>query len=619
MPGSGPKSQFEPAPEPEERFPAPRLSVELTPRWSEFTSNLAGLFRQPAAPNKIRPGYFWSDVFVRTGLPWDTLRKSYLSHALAVTLIWALTQWGFFSTHEPPVRNAFDHTTITYYNVSEYLPPLNPQPKAEPAKVSKRADPEYAKQEIISIRPNADNTHQTIISPNAVKLSHDVALPNIVAWTERPAPPTAAISHTTTKTNLDLFTPKPVAPAPQITRAGVPNLPQLAQPSPVNAAPEIRGHVLNVPNDILARNVVAPTPVISGVTTHQFEVPSTAVPPPPEPNALRRAGQINVGNLQPVATPALAAPEQQAITAAANQGGGRAGASALAQMASGGQPVPPTPVGIAGSGNSQAVGQLVALGLHPAAVTGPIEVPNGSRNGTFAAGPTGHAGAAGTPEIHGDVKSSGPGGTGTATPNPLDGIHVGPGAGQPTNGVVVAGPAATPPSVPAKGGGVKEVLMASLKKPSDLPGLKAPDTLPNAPGRGGDEVFGAKKYYTMRLNMPNLTSASGTWIMRFAELSQTKAAGELTAPVALSAVHPAYPTDLMRERVEGTVVLYAVIHTDGSVGAVRVLHGVDERLDSNARVALEKWRFRPGTKNGSAVDIEAVVQIPFVAGRRVGF
>jgi periplasmic protein TonB len=84
-------------------------------------------------------------------------------------------------------------------------------------------------------------------------------------------------------------------------------------------------------------------------------------------------------------------------------------------------------------------------------------------------------------------------------------------------------------------------------------------------------------------------------------------------------VHPAYPTDLMRERVEGTVVLYAVIHTDGSVGAVRVLHGVDERLDSNARVALEKWRFRPGTKNGSAVDIEAVVQIPFVAGRKVGF
>jgi TonB family protein len=162
--------------------------------------------------------------------------------------------------------------------------------------------------------------------------------------------------------------------------------------------------------------------------------------------------------------------------------------------------------------------------------------------------------------------------------------------------------------------------MASLKKPTDITArVKPPDSLPNAPGRGADEVFGAKKYYTMSLNMPNLTSSSGTWIMRFAELGEVRTAGELTAPVAVTAVHPAYPTELIRDRVEGTVVLYAVIHSDGSVGDVRVLHGVDDRLDANARAALEQWRFRPGTKNGSAVDIEAVVQIPFVAARKLHF
>jgi outer membrane biosynthesis protein TonB len=48
---------------------------------------------------------------------------------------------------------------------------------------------------------------------------------------------------------------------------------------------------------------------------------------------------------------------------------------------------------------------------------------------------------------------------------------------------------------------------------------------------------------------------------------------------------------------------------------VRVLHGVDERLDHNARIALARWQFRPATRNGSAVDLEAVVQIPFVAKR----
>jgi hypothetical protein len=50
-----------------------------------------------------------------------------------------------------------------------------------------------------------------------------------------------------------------------------------------------------------------------------------------------------------------------------------------------------------------------------------------------------------------------------------------------------------------------------------------------------------------------------------------------------------------------------------------VLRSLDSRLDENARLALSRWRFRPGTKNGAAVDLEAVVQIPFVAGRMPAF
>ncbi len=115
----------------------------------------------------------------------------------------------------------------------------------------------------------------------------------------------------------------------------------------------------------------------------------------------------------------------------------------------------------------------------------------------------------------------------------------------------------------------------------------------------------------MTLNMPNLTSAGGSWIVRFAELRETRG-GELTAPVALTKVDPAYPPDLVRDRIEGTVTVYAVIHSDGSVGELRVLRSVDERLDTNAMTALSHWRFRPGTKNGAPVELEAVVQIPFV-------
>ena len=67
----------------------------------------------------------------------------------------------------------------------------------------------------------------------------------------------------------------------------------------------------------------------------------------------------------------------------------------------------------------------------------------------------------------------------------------------------------------------------------------------------------------------------------------------------------------MREQIEGVVVLHAVIRRDGSVGDVRILEGFYAPLDENARVALEQWRFRPGTKNGVPVDVEAVIRVPF--------
>jgi len=51
------------------------------------------------------------------------------------------------------------------------------------------------------------------------------------------------------------------------------------------------------------------------------------------------------------------------------------------------------------------------------------------------------------------------------------------------------------------------------------------------------------------------------------------------------------------------------------VGDVRILEGFEARLDENARIALQQWRFRPGTKDGTPVDIEAVVRVPFRVSR----
>jgi TonB family protein len=132
------------------------------------------------------------------------------------------------------------------------------------------------------------------------------------------------------------------------------------------------------------------------------------------------------------------------------------------------------------------------------------------------------------------------------------------------------------------------------------------------------EVLGSKRVYTLHVNMPNLTSASGSWILNFAELNESALAGavnsessDLTGPVPLRKVDPKYPPEFRTSHVDGEVLLYAIIRKDGSVDSIQLLHSVDPRLDSNAIEALAQWKFRPAEKHGEPVDLEAVVHIPF--------
>lgn len=125
------------------------------------------------------------------------------------------------------------------------------------------------------------------------------------------------------------------------------------------------------------------------------------------------------------------------------------------------------------------------------------------------------------------------------------------------------------------------------------------------------QIFHDRRLYSMTLNMPNLNSAGGSWVIRFAELDSNQEKGELIAPVAEHKVDPAYPIQLMRENVSGTVTLCAIIRADGSVGDIRVVNGADSRLDVFASQALARWHFRPAMKNDANVDVEAIVMIPF--------
>jgi TonB family protein len=138
------------------------------------------------------------------------------------------------------------------------------------------------------------------------------------------------------------------------------------------------------------------------------------------------------------------------------------------------------------------------------------------------------------------------------------------------------------------------------------------------PGAKPEQIFESKKIYKMHIDMPNLNSAMGSWILNFTELRTNPDAprvpsADLNGPAPIRKVDPKYPPTLINEHVEGEVVLYAVIRRDGSVDSIQLIHGLDEELDKNAMTALSQWKFRPATRQGEPVELEAIIHIPFLA------
>ena len=75
-------------------------------------------------------------------------------------------------------------------------------------------------------------------------------------------------------------------------------------------------------------------------------------------------------------------------------------------------------------------------------------------------------------------------------------------------------------------------------------------------------------------------------------------------------VAPKYPPEAGRGRIEGTVVLLAVIGKDGTVEDVRVEKGLP-MLAQAAIEAVKQWRYRPYLLNGEPVEVDSHITITF--------
>jgi protein TonB len=90
----------------------------------------------------------------------------------------------------------------------------------------------------------------------------------------------------------------------------------------------------------------------------------------------------------------------------------------------------------------------------------------------------------------------------------------------------------------------------------------------------------------------------------------------VTMPVLTREVKPNYTEGAMRRKVQGSVTVAAVVKTDGTAGDVVVTQSLDPELDEQAVIAARQWKFKPGTKDGHAVNVQVDIELTFTLRAR---
>ena len=275
---------------------------------------------------------------------------------------------------------------------------------------------------------------------------------------------------------------------------------------------------------------------------------------------------------------------------------------------------------VVGPGNKGPNALVIGLDPDPNAVAA---LPLGSRRGRFSASPDGGPGG-------GDLKIGSGGGASLRASNlSIDGAALtrpSPVVQQKANGVARPG---------TRGAAKDSATLSVFQRRRNVRELAAPPIIdPEAvPTRSKrpEILFLDRQVFVLAINTPNVTSYSGSWVIRFAERTLNKkkrhdagrfgkendkvpeddSQGRLSAPGARLKVDPKYIRTAADEGVEGTVTLYAVIRTDGKIRDIEVVESLDERLDHSAMAALAQWEFHPATKLGVPVEVDVLIDIPF--------
>jgi protein TonB len=91
--------------------------------------------------------------------------------------------------------------------------------------------------------------------------------------------------------------------------------------------------------------------------------------------------------------------------------------------------------------------------------------------------------------------------------------------------------------------------------------------------------------------------------------------GDVTNPILIpeSKIEPEYPELARVARLEGNVILQAIIHDDGTVGDIEILrcNRPNMGFEDSAVEAVSQWRYKPALQNGKPVEVYFTVFVEF--------
>jgi periplasmic protein TonB len=95
--------------------------------------------------------------------------------------------------------------------------------------------------------------------------------------------------------------------------------------------------------------------------------------------------------------------------------------------------------------------------------------------------------------------------------------------------------------------------------------------------------------------------------------TRIKQGGNVTAASIITQTRPLYPPLARQARIQGNVVLHAIIDKDGKVAQLEVISG-HPLLVQAALDAVKQWRYKPTLLNGDPVEVDTTITVTFTMG-----